>query len=422
MVAVVVELSRFIQGYIVVQLQGEGWTVHAFDSGQQALDAIRGGLRPRLVCTSHFTKDLGAMEFRKELGAIPTWDGMAVLVTSDEGAVLAAEAKEAGFRAVLPKSHLQTLSKLLEELCATCLDEDPVQGRVLYVEDSRTAVAIVRNILAHHPVVVDDRPSVDAALEAFDATNYDLVITDYTLEGGKDGLDLVRALRRERASKVPILVLSGLESSERKVEILRSGASDFVAKPVIPGELIARAGILMQNKHLIDELEAKQTLLFELAMRDPLTGLFNRRSLFEMAPKELSKAKRHQYPVSLILLDLDHFKHINDKHGHQSGDQVLREVGALLPTMVRDGDLAARFGGEEFVVLLSHCTEADAAAKAEAIRQRLEDLKPGGLLVTGSFGVAGLKEDGPFEALFKAADEAAYLAKANGRNRVEVLK
>jgi len=418
--AVVVELSRFIQGYLVVRLQEAGWTVHAFDSAHEALKAIRAGIRPRLICTSHVTKDLSGLEFRRLLGEIATCQDVSTLMlTSDQGPDLEEEAKEAGFDAVIHKNHLQQLPDFLDRICASCRDEDPLHGRILYVEDSKTAVGIVRHMLAGHPVEVDDCPSVDQALDQLDREDYDLIITDYTLEGGKSGLDLVRELRRVRNLKVPILVLSGTESSERKVEILRSGANDFVAKPVIPGELIARATTLVENKHLIDELENKQKLLFELAMRDPLTGLFNRRSLFEMAPKELAKAKRHGYPVSLFLLDLDHFKQVNDKHGHQAGDQVLREVGALLPTLVREGDFAARFGGEEFVVMLSHCTLDDAVAKAEAIRLRLGDLRPAGLTISGSFGVASWQTGWDFEDLFRAADEAAYRAKANGRNRVE---
>jgi two-component system cell cycle response regulator len=214
-------------------------------------------------------------------------------------------------------------------------------------------------------------------------------------------------------------VLSSLQSEEDKLKILESGARDFISKPVIPRELLARVSILLENKQLIDRLEAQKRLLFALAMRDQLTSLFNRRSLFEIAPKEVASAQRHGYPISLFMLDLDHFKEVNDNYGHQAGDSVLREIGALILSLLREGDFAARFGGEEFVVLLPHCKMSDAMARAEDLRAAIEGQNPASLPVTTSIGVATLAPGWNFEALFRAADEAVYRAKANGRNRVE---
>jgi two-component system cell cycle response regulator len=418
--AIVVDLSRFVLNFLVTTMQEAGLEVHAFASATEALDAMRDGLHPRLICTSLVTKDLSGLDFRRLVAANPSWsDVHMVLVTSSAGAEVEKDALASGFGEVFHKNDLQRFHGFLQCFLGARRDDDPLHGRILHVEDSAMAVEITRRIMEGHPVEIDDCPSVDAALQRIEEASYDLVITDYMLEGGKSGLDLVKALRKGDRRRIPVLVLSSIESAERKVEILESGANDFVSKPVVPGELIARATLLLQNKHLVDELESKQQLLYELAMRDQLTALFNRRSLFELAPKMIAEAVRHGYPISLFILDLDFFKRVNDNYGHQTGDAVLREIGALLQSGTREGDLACRFGGEEFVVLLPYCNLDDAAARSEELRGKVEDLIPAGVPLTACFGVSCLQHGWNFEALFHAADEAVYRAKAAGRNRVE---
>lgn len=155
-------------------------------------------------------------------------------------------------------------------------------------------------------------------------------------------------------------------------------------------------------------------------MRDQLTGLYNRHFLMETAPKKMSEAIRHSLSLSLVVMDVDHFKRINECEGQAVGDVVLTEIGALLKEQVRAEDLAVRFGGQEFVLLMSHCNERGAVAKAERLRAALEALQPQGLWVTASFGVAQLNHDkgGDFSRLFTEADKAVYCAKEAGRNKV----
>lgn len=296
-------------------------------------------------------------------------------------------------------------------------------GRVLYVEDSPTAAHMTMHLLSGIGLdVVHYRNAADA-LAAFEIGGFDLVITDIVLEGQMSGIGLVREIRRKPDNdQVPILAVSAHSDAARRIEILRAGANDYVTKPIIQAEFQVRLGNLLTAKHLFDTVKAQQAKLAELAVRDPLTGMYNRRYLMELAGKYLCRAYRHKDPLSVVFVDVDHFKKINDNHGHDKGDEVLCAVATMLGDCTREGDVAARMGGEEFLLLLPACDQQNAVAKAEAIRARLEQASPGGLSVTASLGVASLPIEQPdmsFEALCALADEAMYRAKNNGRNRVE---
>lgn len=156
-------------------------------------------------------------------------------------------------------------------------------------------------------------------------------------------------------------------------------------------------------------------------MKDQLTGLFNRHFMMESGPKAIKQAQRHKYPLSMLVLDLDNFKSINDQHGHATRDTVLESVGTTLLNSFREEDIACRFGGEEFVVILPNCNLSEAAIKAEQLRLIIENGHPAGLLVTASIGVGSLFIDDntdTFATLFSRADHGTYQAKANGRNQV----
>ncbi|MGC4009882.1 MAG: diguanylate cyclase [Pseudomonas sp.] len=176
------------------------------------------------------------------------------------------------------------------------------------------------------------------------------------------------------------------------------------------------------------ELEEKNRQLEYLAGHDPLTGLFNRRQFDQLVGMELSRAARQPAPISLLMVDLDHFKFINDRYGHPLGDEVIRHTASLLRNYTRTGDSVARLGGEEFLLLLPDTSQPQARVIAEKVRRLLEEtplpMKDGLLYLTASFGIACLDSGvpGTYEGLYAAADKALYKAKASGRNRVEVIE
>ncbi|MEE4330279.1 MAG: diguanylate cyclase, partial [Wenzhouxiangella sp.] len=249
-------------------------------------------------------------------------------------------------------------------------------------------------------------------------------ISDILVEGDMSGIALVGALRQRYPDKIrtPILAMSGMDDDVRRIELFRLGINDFITKPVIFEEAAARIRNLVVQKQLFDQVQQQRIQLYEMAMTDPLTGLYNRNSLAEFANKISSAANRHDMALSVIVIDLDHFKQVNDRHGHLIGDQVLASVGQALLESCRQEDFAVRFGGEEMLLILPHCSLKDAAERAEQIRARIERLKPAGVEVTASIGVSAKAagRDIELQHLIRIADKAVYAAKADGRNQVIV--
>jgi two-component system cell cycle response regulator len=214
--------------------------------------------------------------------------------------------------------------------------------------------------------------------------------------------------------------MTGHDDPRRRIELFHAGINDYVTKPPIEEEFAARVNNLITSKRLYDKVREQTQALLQVAMKDQLTTCHNRHSLVENAPKYINDAIRYEHPLSIMILDLDHFKTINDQHGHDTGDKVLSDIGKLLMQTCRQGDFVSRIGGEEFLIILPHCAASDAVNKAEQIRVMIEKFRPEDLSVTVSIGIACLAEmhHSDFDRLYKSADEAVYQSKGNGRNRV----
>ena len=254
-----------------------------------------------------------------------------------------------------------------------------------------------------------------------------IVILDWIMPG-IEGPEIVQRLRaKEKGSSHYIIIMTSANSENAVARALDAGADDFIGKPFNLNELRARIAVGRRvtclHKALADrlhKLEAAAETITRLASTDELTGLHNRRSFNEFFALEMSAARRHNHPLSLISVDLDNFKAVNDTFGHSVGDQLLKEFSALMQKMVRAEDFTVRWGGDEFIILLPHTTGEAAEALAERIRiafeQNADWVFP--LAVTASFGVAQLREGEQGEALICRADDALYSAKYEGRNRV----
>ncbi len=196
-------------------------------------------------------------------------------------------------------------------------------------------------------------------------------------------------------------------------------------KPFDQDELVARVGVGHRVIQLHREIEAKNVLLQELALTDGLTGLPNRRAIEQWPARQLSGAVRHGFSFHVVMADIDHFKLVNDRHGHDAGDFVLRKLAQMLKTNCRTSDICGRMGGEEFLLAFTHSSDENAALFID-LRSQLQAtdfvFKEHALAVTASFGIAGLKraKTSDFNSLVSQADAALYLAKQRGRNCVEV--
>lgn len=296
-------------------------------------------------------------------------------------------------------------------------------GRVLVVDDQpRQADRISEILSADHRVTVE--PDVARALTAARGP-VDLIIVNGAADTF-DGLKFVAQARSDAVSRsVPILVVVDPHERPRLVKALELGANDILARPIDAEELSARCRTLIRHKRYADSLRNKLDHSLEMAVTDPLTGLHNRRYMVGQLEPLVDHAAKGGASASVLILDIDHFKAINDTFGHDAGDEVLVEFAVRLATNVRAVDLPCRFGGEEFVVVMPETRLEDAYAIADRIRAQVAGtpftVMDGreSLGVTVSIGVAVTTgADDTTEALLKRADEALYEAKQSGRNRV----
>jgi len=258
------------------------------------------------------------------------------------------------------------------------------------------------------------------------ASPVDIILCDLEMPR-MDGFKFLGMLKtRPEVSDTPVIILTGNEDRELKIKGLDQGACDFLTKPFDPEELVARMKVHLKIKHLQDDLKRTNELLLELSNTDHLTGLFNRRFLIEALDKELQRARRKDGMLSLIMIDLDHFKRINDSYGHMQGDVVLQKVALQLQKELRNYDVAARYGGEEFVAILPDTGLKEAYMVADRIRLSIQGMHLAGPMaverITASLGVAVYPsphyED--IDGLLRSADEALYQAKERGRNQVVI--
>ncbi len=263
-----------------------------------------------------------------------------------------------------------------------------------------------------------------AALFEVNENNFDMVIVNGSLED-YDPLRLCSQLRSlERTRFIPMLFIADHGQESMIARALDLGVNDYVIRPVDPNELTARVLTQIRRKRYNDRLRESLQLSMELAVTDPLTGLSNRRYLDTHLKMLFDRAALRKIPLSICLVDIDHFKDVNDRYGHEAGDDVLREFSTRIRSMVRGADLACRYGGEEFIVVMPNTPLEVASKVAERLREMIEKtpfrLRSGAeISVTASIGLAAISKDYlSQEQLMRRADQALYQAKHEGRNRV----
>jgi diguanylate cyclase (GGDEF)-like protein len=291
---------------------------------------------------------------------------------------------------------------------------------VLIADDSLVIRAVVRSHLEEAGYAVEEAPDGVAAVARCLAAQPDVVLLDIEMPG-LDGYQVLARLKADDAVRdTPVVFLTSRTGMADVVAALQAGAHDYLRKPFEPPELVARVAAAAQVKKLQDELRGRNAELDRLTRTDALTGLFNRRHLDEELIRQFSVAYRNATPLAVLLLDIDHFKNVNDTYGHPAGDLVLQEFGRRLGSEVRAGDIAGRWGGEEFLVVLPGADLPAALAVAERIRRTISRspvvLDGTHIPVTVSGGCAVGPLDSP-EELVARADAALYEAKTGGRNR-----
>lgn len=316
--------------------------------------------------------------------------------------------------------------------------ERPTGGNILIVDDTPNNLSVLRQILTEQGHRVRPALSGEIALKTIQADLPDLILLDILMPG-MDGYEVCGRIKKDEQTRdIPIIFISALNELEDKMRAFSEGGVDYISKPFHTEEVLARVNthltLRTQQKALTKqnaELKDKNTLIHEqaeklktLAAKDFLTGLSNRRDFFEKAQLEEKRFKRTKRPFAFIMLDLDHFKNINDTYGHDCGDTVLIGVARWLENTLRDQDQVARWGGEEFICLLPETDLTGAENVADKIRKVLAEARHRcsnvEIQVTITLGVCVYQGDASLEECINRADQALYQGKKQGRNQVNI--
>ena len=422
MKALIIDPSRSFQLFLGMFLRKRG-LITDYATNENEAEALLNKDEYQLICVARILTSGDCRSFCFHLRSQPESSMIPIIVFTASGDLDTESYLALGVTEVFHRQDVVALDAYIVRLKTTSSSNSKRGGKILYIEDSLSVAKLLIKSLEQQGYEVSHFTNGEEALSFYENNSFNLVLTDVVLAGIMDGTALVRHIRDMDKNKnslpVSILAISSYEDNARTLSLFQAGVNDYVRKPVIDQELLARVDNLVLNHRLLKELEEQQQHLERIAMTDQLTGLYNRHYLMDVAQKKIASIKRHSVKLSLIVIDIDFFKKINDAHGHTMGDLILTQVGGLFKELTRDEDVVARIGGEEFVILLDACSLKHAFTKAEEIRKALEEANFENLNVTASFGVAQYGEDDKdFGALFMRADKATYLAKDNGRNTV----
>jgi two-component system cell cycle response regulator len=342
----------------------------------------------------------------------------------DEIALLARVRSLSRLRLVLDELRTRAMrsAKLgISDPFAKTIADSGANGRILLVDDRRSSAELITNALREHHEVELEADSLEALRESA-AGDYDLFIVSLSLTN-YDGLRLCSQIKSVEATRqIPVLAIAEPEDRARILRGLDLGVNDYVVRPIDRNELIARVRTQIRRKRYADCLRENVQASIEMAVVDPLTGLNNRRYLDAALIDLVDEADRKAKPLSLMMIDIDRFKAINDGYGHEAGDQILKSFAARVKKLIRETDIFCRLSGDEFIVVMPDTHVTAAAQIAERVRAGIEmdgfaiavEKRP--IPVTVSVGLAQ-SAGNPHPELLRRADKALYRSKQNGRNR-----
>jgi two-component system cell cycle response regulator len=420
-VAIVVDDSPLTRRVHADLLRRAGFEVHCARDGDDALGLLRATPADLVVSDVDMAPMDGIALLRAIRADAATAELPFVFVSARPADAVRAECPDEHVDAVLSKGAVEQRLSATARAALAAGRRSPA-ARVLVADDSGLVRTMMRDHLMAAGYDVLEAEDGDEALARVRAAAPDVVLLDRDMPG-RDGLAVLDALQADDATAaIPVVFVTGRATAAELAEGLGRGAHDYVRKPVEEAELVARVRSALRTRRLRDELRERNLQLERMARTDVLTGLVGRRQGAAVLAEACASAQVTGAPLSVVMADVDHFKDVNDRLGHATGDTVLRAVADVLRDGLVSGEAAVRWGGEEFLLVLPACGATPAAARAERLRAKLaaQPVEAGGqrLAVTASLGCAALAEGETPESLVARADEALYAAKAAGRDRV----
>ncbi len=426
---------------LAAHLKPAGYQLLTAHNGTEAIAIARKSL-PDIVLLDIMMPDINGYEVTRQLKADENTHSIPIVLIT---ALRAVEDKVKGLEAgaddflskpvdgneLLARVRSLTRIKMLEDELALqkrsmrYLTPPPASEQkklVLVLESERENAARWESVLSEAGMVAVNADSGRHGLDLVAVMAPDIIVLDL-VQPDMNGSNLLMQLKTQEISKnIPVIAISTPGKTAYKAQNLESGADDCLSKPVDTRELIACITAALRRSNQQQWLHSKLHDMFVRSVTDPLTGLFNRQYLYRNLEQRLNHAQRYNHPLSLLMLDIDFFKQVNDRHGHLVGDDVLKQFSDILKKNIRNVDIAARYGGEEFVVVIPETTHEGALILAEKLRKNVEAhvfpyIEGNGITI--SIGVTECcPGDRKPDDLIKRADDALYLAKRSGRNRI----
>lgn len=294
-------------------------------------------------------------------------------------------------------------------------------ANILVVDDDPSILSTIQEFLALSNYATYTANNAEKAMDLLNVQPIDVIITDIIMNG-MDGLEMTQLIKKKYDTD--IIVITGYTGNYSYEEAIRKGADDFVFKPIKLEELLLRLKRVLRERGLTQERTRMLEQLKELSITDDLTRLYNSRHFYHQLQSEVKRFYRYHRPLSLLLIDIDHFKYYNDNYGHLEGDKILFKIANLIISCLRTMDTAYRYGGEEFTIILPE-TSCDAALiVADRIHRTVETAffdSDAGTKITVSIGATEYAGDESMNDFIKRADEAMYMAKGKGRNCISFL-
>jgi diguanylate cyclase (GGDEF)-like protein len=303
------------------------------------------------------------------------------------------------------------------------IKQSKIETSILIVDDDPGIRDSIHEFIGMAGYKSFETSSAEEALEILKTNTIHVVITDIRLPG-MNGLELTDLIKNRYDTDV--IVITGYIGDYSYEEAINKGASDFVSKPIRFEELLLRMRRVLRERNITKERALILARLQDLAITDGLTKLYNSRYFYKQLDSEVDRCKRYNHPLSLLFLDIDHFKHYNDTYGHLEGDKVLARLGKVIKSCLRKMDTAYRYGGEEFTVILPETSRGEVMTVAKRIKDAMENEnfspQPGkSISITISIGATEYCRDERISAFVQRADKAMYLSKQRGRNQISTL-
>lgn len=414
-----VDSSRIFQQLVRSQASHLGCEVDCCNNAEDAMEALDKH-HYDLITIARFIEPVNYEPLLKHIRTVPRCQFTPVLlIASDYDFNFVKEAVGQGVTDVLSRN---SPNELIEGI-RRCLRKSDYRfdARVMLVEDSELNGQLVSSMLSQRGMDVHWFKNYADGAGALAFTDYDLIITDLLLDEKHTGLELLHLIRHHEdpsISNTPVVAMTGFNDPSRRLLAFHLGADDYVSKPFSEEELLVRIDRVLTRNKLVMQLQKREAQLTEMALFDALTGVYNRHGLKELMKNRITACQNTDTPAVLMVLDLDHFKELNDSFGHPFGDTILHQVGETLNDIVRDNDIAGRWGGDEFIVLLTNCDLEDAKAIAERVRVKLQHRNH---RIQCSIGLSAIKPDDTLESFMERSDKALYEAKKNNKGGFALL-